>query len=957
MDVATKTTEIASTRVVEAGAIRTRAILTRIARAAAGLVALGSLAVLAGYVLHIGNLVDLRPDWPGVSPLTAIALLCLALSIATDAGAPSRLGWVAVAAGIATLASHAGSGRDVLDPLLASHVFQFNVLRAGCMAIPTATCLIALGAADIGRGRPKLADRLAAVALFISTFAVLDEVYESQSLRAISLFSTMSPQIAVAILLLALASLAVRPRAGFAAVVASDGAGGASTRRLIAFTPLPPLLGLLLARTAELHRLNVGAAMAALVVLTIVPLALLVLRGGRILDALDRERRAAAAVERAREAELRLIADALPVLVALVDRDLVYRFANRAYESWLGIKPEDVVGRSIPDVVGPQGMAERQAHIAAVLAGFEARFELAWPYADGRPRAAEVRYLPRLRDGSVDGFFVFVADVTERRAREAQLVESNFELEERVEARTRERDQIWQSSKDMLCIATLDGRIVNVNPAWTATLGWTHDELVAGPFIHFVHPDDVAATMAAAADLSAGRPALDFVNRYRHADGGWRWLSWNAVPDGDRIYASIRDISDARAAAERERALEDALRQAQKMEAVGQLTGGLAHDFNNLLAGITGSLDLISRRVEQGRTGEISRYIDAAQGAAARAAALTHRLLAFSRRQTLDPKPTDAAALLAGLQDLVRRTVGPAIGVEIAAEGDLWPVLVDPNQLENAVLNLCLNARDAMPDGGRITVSAGNETLGAGEAAAAELAAGAYVALRVADTGTGMPPEVIARIFDPFYTTKPLGQGTGLGLSMIYGFARQSGGRVAVTSEVGRGTTMTLLLPRYLGAAEGIAPAPAVLAPQPARGGTMLVVDDEPTVRMLIVEVLGDLGYRVLEAADGAGGLDVLRSPAALDLLVTDVGLPGGLNGRQLAEAARALRPGLPVLLVTGYAEASVLDAGALEPGMRVLSKPFAMDVLGATVKEMLARSAVSAAAGSPPAARARPGS
>ena len=921
--------------------------MTRAARATAAVAGLVGLVVLAGYAAHAGALVDLRPGLPGMSPLTAMGLVALAGAVAFDAtpgAAAGKLGWVAVVIGAGALVTNGVAGRDIVSPWVAGRLFQFNALRAGCIAAPTALGLVCLGLACVLRDRPKLADRLAAATVVVAGFAVLDDAYEAKSMSRLPLFAPMALHTALALLALALASLALRPQAGWASIVASRHPGGAWTRRLIAFAPLPPLLGWVLLRIADVKQFGLGAALAAFVVLTVVPLALLVLRGGRILDALERERRTKAELQAARDAELRMIADALPVLIAFVDRSLTYRFANRSYESWIGRTPDEIVGRRIHDIVGAAGLAERAPQIEAVLAGREVRFELAWPFPDGRPRDADVRYLPRLAaDGSVGGFFIFVADVTERKAAERRLVATNVALEERVEARTRERDQIWQASKDMLCIATLDGFFVNLNPAWTATLGWSVEEMIAEPFIHFVHPDDVAGTLAAAAGLARGEAVLSFENRYRHADGGWRWLSWNAVTNGEMIYATVRDVSDAKAAAERERQLEEALRQAQKMEAVGQLTGGLAHDFNNLLTGITGSLDLMSRRVAQGRTGELGRYIEAAQGAAMRAAALTHRLLAFSRRQTLDPKPTDVNRLVAGLADLLRRTVGPAIGVEIEATDNVWSVLVDPNQLENALLNLCINARDAMPDGGRITIVTSNvmsnAVLDEMGALASELAPGPYVALRVVDTGTGMSPEIIERIFDPFFTTKPLGQGTGLGLSMIYGFARQSGGKVTVESELGHGTTMSLYLPRWHGQVEAVVAAPEVVAVEAGGGASVLVVDDEATVRMLVVDVLEELGYRALEAADGQAGLDVLHSSAAIDLLVTDVGMPGGMNGRQLAEAGRAIRPGLRVLFITGYAETAVLGADPLDAGMRVLPKPFAMEAFGTVVKEMIAMS------------------
>lgn len=382
---------------------------------------------------------------------------------------------------------------------------------------------------------------------------------------------------------------------------------------------------------------------------------------------------------------------------------------------------------------------------------------------------------------------------------------------------------------------------------------------------------------------------------------------------------------------------EDQLRQAQKMEAVGQLTGGLAHDFNNLLAGITGSLELLRLRVSQGRIAELDRYVTSAQEAAARAAALTHRLLAFSRRQTLDPKPTAVGSLAAGMGELIARTVGPAIRIDMVSVPDLWGTLIDPHQLENALLNLCINARDAMPDGGRILIEAKNAVLGELRAEEGGIPPGEYVLLSVTDTGTGMPPEIIARAFDPFFTTKPIGQGTGLGLSMIYGFVRQSGGQVRIDSKVGSGTTVCLYLPRHIADVEAERDeAVAVATPRADPGETVLVVDDEPSIRMLVTEVLQDLGYGAIEAADGPSGLDILRSTARIDLLVSDVGLPGGMNGRQLADAARALRPELKVLFITGYAENLVLEKQHLAEGMSVLTKPFSLETLAMRIRNLI---------------------
>lgn len=386
---------------------------------------------------------------------------------------------------------------------------------------------------------------------------------------------------------------------------------------------------------------------------------------------------------------------------------------------------------------------------------------------------------------------------------------------------------------------------------------------------------------------------------------------------------------------------EERLRQSQKMEAVGQLTGGLAHDFNNLLAGISGSLELMKVRMAQGRANEVGRYIDAAQGCTTRATALTHRLLAFSRRQTLEPSPTNVNALMYGIVELIQRTVGPGIQVDTQSAADLWPARVDRGQLENALLNLCINARDAMPNGGRITLKTTNEVVDQQAGSNETLTEGQYLCVCVKDTGTGMTPEVISHAFEPFFTTKPIGQGTGLGLSMIYGFAQQSGGQVRISSKMGEGTTVCIFLPRYLGEVPEDRSVPSQLpVTGTQQGETILLVDDESTIRILLAEVLIELGYTVIEAADSAAGLKLLQSDVHIDLLITDVGLPGGLNGRQMADAGLKLRPELRTMLITGYAENAVLGDGQLQPGMRVLIKPFTVEVFASRVNDLMVESA-----------------
>jgi len=783
------------------------------------------------------------------------------------------------------------------------------------------------------------------------------------------------------------------------------------------------------------------------------------------------EHRSAAAALRQSERRYRTLYEAIDVGFCIVevryDENHIpndYRFleVNAAFEKQTGLR--QVCGRWMRDLAPDHEQFWFDTYQRIAQTGEPVRFEFEARALGGRWYEVHAYQVGAAEEHHVAILFT---DISERKAIEVKLIENeallhaqNATLEERVEQRTRERDQVWDTSVDLLSVSNLDGYVVRINPAWSATLGWSDAELYAQQFLEAVHPDDLETTRAVMARVISGLPQ-NLEIRYRCKDGTYRWLSSNIIPRDGLIFSVTRDITEARTQADalrlsekraaiffnfseaylflvrvgvhgsirfedmnpacervmglvrseivgrnvaafvppdsardiahharrclesrqlqiyhaprmysegrqvliegrvafverlidgsglvlfsghdvtEQRATEEALRQSQKMEAVGQLTGGLAHDFNNLLTGVTGSLELLQTRIGQGRIKEADRFISAAQGAARRAAALTHRLLAFSRRQTLDPRPTDMNQLVAGMEELIRRTVGPSVSVEHAAAVELWVTLVDSSQLENALLNLCINARDAMPDGGRIMIETGNQRLDELVARERDLPAGQYVSLCVSDTGTGMAPDVIAKAFDPFFTTKPIGQGTGLGLSMIYGFTRKSGGQVRIYSEVDQGTMVCIYLPRYLGAADtaGLAPEQAE-APRAEAGQTVLVVDDEPTVRMLVAEVLEDLGYRTIEAADGATGLQVLRSDVRIDLLVTDVGLPGGMNGRQVADAARLARPGLKVLFITGYAENAVVSHVHLDTGMHILTKPFTMDALASRVGELIA--------------------
>jgi PAS domain S-box-containing protein len=620
--------------------------------------------------------------------------------------------------------------------------------------------------------------------------------------------------------------------------------------------------------------------------------------------------------------------------------------ANETHEAWV-------------ERLHPDDREATERHFLEAVAGdareYRSEYRIIRPN-DGEERWIGVRgQIERDENGQPLRLVGAHLDITERKRAEIALQRLNETLEQEVAQRTRERDRLWSVSDDLFGVADFEGFWVSINPAASAILGWSAAEFLAMPIASLWHPDDAVTTFAHRKRLIRGGPTERFQNRYRHKDGSYRWMSWSSTAEGGLIYANGRDVTAEHEAADALRRTEEQLRQAQKMEAVGQLTGGIAHDFNNLLTGILGSLDLMQKRIAQGRLNDIERYAAMAKTSANRAAALTHRLLAFARRQPLDPKPVNVNQLVVSVEDLLRRTIGEQIELRIVAGRGLWRTFCDPHQLESALLNLAINARDAMPQGGRLTIETANvpranaAAAGASSATAAwsaadprsagdlrDVAAGDYVALAVSDTGIGMSAAVRARAFDPFFTTKPIGQGTGLGLSMVYGFALQSEGHARIHSEPGRGTAVRLYLPRYAGAAaEGADAASEASAQRAFSGETVLVVEDETSVRELVVDVLNDLGYRALEAVDGPSSLQILRSTARIDLLVTDVGLPG-MNGRQIADAAREQRPDLKILFMTGYAENAAMANGFLAPGMEMMTKPFALDALAARIRDMI---------------------
>ncbi|MDJ0388410.1 PAS domain S-box protein [Roseomonas sp. E05] len=601
-----------------------------------------------------------------------------------------------------------------------------------------------------------------------------------------------------------------------------------------------------------------------------------------------------------------------------------------------GYTTEEIIGAHFSRFYTAEDKAAGLPRRALETAAREGRFAAeGWRCRkDGSHFWAMVVIDPILQDGRLIGFAKITRDMTAQH--QAQLAALESERSFRL---------LVQGVTDYaIYMLSPEGCVTSWNAGAERIKGYSAAEIIGRHFSRFYMPEDV----------SAGMPwrALDIARR----EGRYEAEAWRRRKDGTRFWASVvidairengkligfakitRDLTERRETQLQLEQSREQLFQAQKMESLGQLTGGLAHDFNNLLTGIMGSLELLQTQVARGQTQNLERFISSAQGAASRAAALTHRLLAFARRQTLDPKPIDPNRLVAGMEDLVRHTVGPAIELRFELAPDLWPTRCDPNQLENALLNLCINARDAMPDGGRLTLRTATTILDAQPARECDMQPGEYVAIRVADTGTGMSPETLQRAFDPFFTTKPLGQGTGLGLSMIYGFARQSGGQVRIASERGVGTEVCIYLPRHRGQVEeGETEPRRPKAPSWTEGGKrVLVVDDEPTVRMLASEVLKELGHAAVEATNAASGLQMLQSDPGIDLLVTDVGLPGGMNGRQLADAARQIHPELRVLFITGYAENATLSKGTLEPGMHVLVKPFTMEALAERIVDIL---------------------
>lgn len=668
-------------------------------------------------------------------------------------------------------------------------------------------------------------------------------------------------------------------------------------------------------------------------------------------------------------AELHSLTDALPILVGFLDRGLIYRMANARYADIFGKPPAEVIGRHASEIIGEGYFASREEALQRALAGEAIVSDAAIRLPDGRTRTFEVRYNPRRNaQGAVEGIYVLMIDIEERKQAETGLRHSNERFRAAVEAI---HGVLWTNGPE--------GEMTGAQPGWAALTGQSPEEYLGYGWAEAVHPEDRAGSVESWRAAVAAKRTYTWEHRVRRHDGAWRNFAIRAVPTLDasgaiREWVGVHsDITEQRAAeaqlveraqdlerqvrhrqraeeqlrllnedlearveaevAERRKA-ERALQQAQKMEAIGQLTGGVAHDFNNLLQVVAGNLQLLSRDISGNE--RAARRVANALAGVQRGAKLASQLLAFGRRQALEPRVLHIGRLVSGMDDLLRRSLGEAVEVELVTSGGLWNTCADPGQVENVLLNLAINARDAMEGRGKLTIELGNAHLDQAYADAnTEVAPGQYVMLAVSDTGSGIPPELLEKVFDPFFSTKPEGKGTGLGLSMVYGFVKQSGGHVAIYSEMGHGTTVKVYLPRSMAEED----REVAITAGPVVGGTetVLVVEDDEEVRATAVDLLQDLGYRVLTARDPQAGLSVIESGLAIDVLFTDVVMPGPVTSREMARRAQERLPGIAVLFTSGYTENSIVHGGRLDPGVELLSKPYTHEALARRLRHVIA--------------------
>ena len=678
--------------------------------------------------------------------------------------------------------------------------------------------------------------------------------------------------------------------------------------------------------------------------------------------------KAVTALAESRE-ELARLTTALPILVGFIDKDHIYRFANQGYLDWFGFEPQDVIGRRVVDIVGEEFYNDRMPFITRAMAGETIVADTLLRRPDGNSRAVEIRYVPRqTARGDVDGIYVLIIDIEERKRAELDIMLSNNRFRAAVDA---VHGVLWTNSPE--------GKMLGDQPAWANLTGQTFEEYQDFGWANAVHPDDRQPSVDGWNRAVAGKTTYVWEHRVRRHDGVYRTFAIRGVPIFDATGAIVEwvgvhtDITEQRlaeaalkdhaATLEREirhkiraeeqlrqvnenlearveseiavrRQTERALQQAQKMESIGQLTGGVAHDFNNLLQVIAGNLQLLSKDVTGNDRAE-TRVNNALAGVR-RGAKLASQLLAFGRRQALEPRVINVGRFVAGMDDLLRRSLGEAVEVEVITAGGLWNTSADPTQVENALLNLAINARDAMQASGKLTIEVGNTSLDQDYARShAEVEPGQYVMLAVSDTGSGMPPEILDKVFEPFFSTKPEGKGTGLGLSMVYGFVKQSGGHVKIYSEIGQGTTVKIYLPRSLSDED----REVVVQTGPIVGGTetILVVEDDDEVRGTVVETLGDLGYRVLTARDAQAGLTIAESGIPIDVIFTDVVMPGPMKSSEMARRAKERLPNLAILFTSGYTENSIVHGGKLDAGVELLSKPYAREALARRLRHVIA--------------------
>ncbi len=637
------------------------------------------------------------------------------------------------------------------------------------------------------------------------------------------------------------------------------------------------------------------------------------------------ERRRAEAELRDSRARFEAIANSIDQMIWSTRPDGYHDYYNQRWYEFTGVPDGVTDGDAWNDIFHPDDQERAWTLWRQCLeTGETYHIEYRLRHRSGQYRWVLGRAQP-VRDeaGRITRWFGTCTDIQEIVEAREVLARSRLELEREVTERTRERDRVWRNSRDLLVVVGSDGVFRAVNPAWTAILGHDPSEVVGRHFGEFVWPEDAELASGGHDLATAARDLTSFEHRHRGKDGAARWISWHTTTEGDLVYGYGRDVTEERQAAEELRRTEEALRQSQKLEAMGQLTGGVAHDFNNLLTPIVGGLDILQRRGLGGEREQ--RLIEGALQSAERAKTLVQRLLAFARRQPLQPSAVNVSGLIVGMADLVASTSGPQVKVVVDVPGDLPPAKADPNQLEMAILNLSVNARDAMPEGGVLRISAGVET--AARRNAAGLRPGGYVRISVADTGVGMDEQTAARAIEPFFSTKGVGKGTGLGLSMAHGLASQLGGALRITSRPGLGTNVELWLPVSDEATASDAAGDAASAT--AGAGVALLVDDEELVRATTADMLAELGYTVVESGSGEGAVRLLDEGLRPDLLVTDYLMPG-MTGVDLIRAVHARRPGVLALVVSGYAEADALD-----PALPRLTKPFRAAELAASLERL----------------------